>query len=107
MSEFANWNYPTAVRLGAGRIAELAGACRELSCSAPLLVTDPGLADSSMVAAALSSCQQAGLSVNEPSICSGVGWLVTNQNVDGSWNLGVPGVHPYVRIVGFEGEDEP
>lgn len=22
-------------------------------------------------------------------------------------NLGVPGVHPYVRIVGFEGEDEP
>lgn len=22
-------------------------------------------------------------------------------------NLGVPGVHPYVRIVGFEGDDEP
>ena len=24
----ANWNYPTAIRFGAGRIAELAEACR-------------------------------------------------------------------------------
>ena len=30
-----NWNYPTAVRVGAGRIAELADACRELGMSAP------------------------------------------------------------------------
>ncbi|MCP4432665.1 MAG: iron-containing alcohol dehydrogenase, partial [Gammaproteobacteria bacterium] len=39
----ANWNYPTAVRTGAGRINELAAVCRELKLQAPLLVTDPGL----------------------------------------------------------------
>ena len=40
----ANWNYPTAVRFGAGRIAELAEACRAAGIKRPLLVTDPGLA---------------------------------------------------------------
>jgi alcohol dehydrogenase class IV len=39
-----NWNYPTRVRFGAGRIRELPGACRELGVRRPLLVTDPGLA---------------------------------------------------------------
>ena len=40
----ANWNYPTAIRFGAGRIKELPANCRELGISRPLLVTDPGLA---------------------------------------------------------------
>jgi len=40
-----NWNYPTAVRFGAGRIAELAAACRELGMTKPLFVTDQGLAE--------------------------------------------------------------
>jgi alcohol dehydrogenase class IV len=39
-----NWNYPTRVRFGAGRICELPAACRELGITRPLLVTDPGLA---------------------------------------------------------------
>jgi alcohol dehydrogenase len=39
-----NWNYPTRVRFGAGRISELPAACRELGVTRPLLVTDPGLA---------------------------------------------------------------
>lgn len=38
-----NWNYPTAVRTGPGRISELADACKELGMRNPLLVTDPGL----------------------------------------------------------------
>src|SRR4051794_12760056 len=45
----ANWNYPTAIRFGAGRIAELPDACRALGISRPLLVTDPALAEMAMV----------------------------------------------------------
>jgi alcohol dehydrogenase class IV len=44
-----NWNYPTKVRIGAGRIAELARVCRSLGMSRPLLVTDAGLAAHPMV----------------------------------------------------------
>ena len=40
----ADWNYPTAIRFGAGRVAELPAACRELGLERPLLVTDPALA---------------------------------------------------------------
>jgi alcohol dehydrogenase class IV len=41
----ANWNYPTAIRFGAGRIAELPAACASLGIRRPLLVTDHGLRD--------------------------------------------------------------
>ncbi len=40
----ANWTYPTAIRFGAGRIAELADACRAAGMTRPLVVTDAGLA---------------------------------------------------------------
>ncbi|MGE0715465.1 MAG: iron-containing alcohol dehydrogenase [Alphaproteobacteria bacterium] len=40
----ANWSYPTAVRFGVGRIAELPAACRSVGILRPLVVTDPGLA---------------------------------------------------------------
>lgn len=40
----ADWSYPTAIRFGAGRIAELGEACRAAGISRPLLVTDTGLA---------------------------------------------------------------
>ncbi len=59
----ANWNYPTAMRVGAGRISELVDICRDLKMNAPLLVTDPGLAGLPMVADAVANCQQAGLSI--------------------------------------------
>ena len=57
----ANWNYPTAIRVGAGRLPEVAAACKELGIKAPLLVTDPGLADLPMVQQAVSACANAGL----------------------------------------------
>jgi hypothetical protein len=57
----ANWNYPTNIRVGIGRIKELAAACQELGMQAPLLITDPGLAKLPMVELALKNCQQAGL----------------------------------------------
>ena len=40
----ANWNYPTRVWFGAGRIAELPAACRALGVKRPLVITDRGLA---------------------------------------------------------------
>ena len=57
----SNWNYPTAVRFGAGRITELADACRALGMTKPLLVTDPGIAGLPMVADAVLANDDAGL----------------------------------------------
>jgi alcohol dehydrogenase class IV len=57
----ANWNYPTAIRFGAGRIKELAEACRATGIKAPLLVTDPFLAKQPMTRSALDGLRDAGL----------------------------------------------
>ena len=56
-----NWNYPTTIRFGSGRIRELAKACRELGMLQPLLVTDPGLAELPMIKQALENCHNGGL----------------------------------------------
>jgi alcohol dehydrogenase class IV len=56
-----NWNYPTSVRFGIGRIAELPAVCRELGLRRPLLVTDPGLRKLPMIAGALAALKAAGL----------------------------------------------
>jgi alcohol dehydrogenase class IV len=56
-----NWNYPTAIRFGAGRIRELPEVCRTLGMQRPLLVTDEGLARLPMVTDAVRSCTQEGL----------------------------------------------
>lgn len=57
----ANWNYPTTVWVGEGRLVELASACKALGIDAPLLVTDAGLVDSPIVTDALLGCTDAGL----------------------------------------------
>ena len=57
----ANWSYPTAIRFGAGRIAELAEACAAAGIKKPLLVTDKGLASLPITAAALDLMNAAGL----------------------------------------------
>jgi alcohol dehydrogenase class IV len=56
-----NWNYPTAIRFGAGRIKELPDACKTLCMKNPLLVTDPALAKLPMILEAAKSCTDAGL----------------------------------------------
>ena len=53
----ANWNYPTAIRFGAGRVAELADSCAALGIARPLLVTDPALAGMPMVLDALAATE--------------------------------------------------
>lgn len=57
----ANWNYPTRVWSGPGRIGELAAACRDLGIERPLLVTDRGLRDHLMINAALAAVPTARL----------------------------------------------
>jgi alcohol dehydrogenase len=57
----ANWNYPTAVRFGAGRIAELPDAVKAAGMANPLFVTDPFLATQPMTASALAALKAAGL----------------------------------------------
>jgi alcohol dehydrogenase class IV len=53
MTLSANWSYPTAIRFGAGRLEELAEACRTAGMKRPLLVTDRGLADQAITQGAL------------------------------------------------------
>jgi alcohol dehydrogenase class IV len=59
----ANWSYPTAIRFGAGRIKELADACRAAGITRPLLVTDAGLAKLPITTRAMTLLKEAGLPV--------------------------------------------
>ena len=74
----ANWNYPTNIRNGIGRIKELASACKELGMKAPLLITDPGLADLPMVQETLENCRREGLRCD---IFSGIKSNPNGENV--------------------------
>jgi alcohol dehydrogenase class IV len=53
MDRRGNWNYPTTVRFGAGRVAELADAVKAAKMRNPLFVTDPVLAKLPMTQAAM------------------------------------------------------
>jgi alcohol dehydrogenase class IV len=54
-----DWNYPTSIRVGAGRAEELADACRSTGIQRPLLVTDQFLGGTDMIQRALGDCRQA------------------------------------------------
>jgi alcohol dehydrogenase len=60
-SPTANWSYPTAIRFGAGRIAEIGPACAEAGIRRPLLVTDRGLATLPITARTLDLMESSGL----------------------------------------------
>jgi len=59
----ADWAFPTKIRFGFGRVAELPEACRELNMVRPLLVTDAGIAALPMTAQIMESCRTAGLGI--------------------------------------------
>jgi alcohol dehydrogenase class IV len=56
-----NWNYPTTIWAGAGRIAELPAACSRAGIRRPLLVTDEGLRLNPMIHTALGTLEQGAL----------------------------------------------
>lgn len=76
---FANWNYPTAIRFGAGRAAELGDACKQAGMANPLLVTDPGLAALPMISDAVKAVEGAGLSIK---VFSAIKGNPTLENVE-------------------------
>ncbi len=88
----ANWNYPTAIKVGAGRIRELPALCLSLGMKNALLITDPGLASLPIVQQAVLSCQSAGLGC---AVFSNIKGNPTEQNVN-------DGVHAY-RTGNFDG----
>jgi alcohol dehydrogenase class IV len=63
MQLVGNWNYPTQVWIGAGRLAELPAACFAAGIANPLLVTDSALATHDMIGAAVTHLNRAGFSV--------------------------------------------
>jgi len=60
MNLTGNWSYPTSVKFGAGRIAELPAACAQAGMTRPLLVTDKGLANLPITAQVLDIMESAG-----------------------------------------------
>lgn len=60
MNLTGNWSYPTSVKFGAGRIAELPAACAQAGMTRPLLVTDKGLADLPITSQVLDIMEHAG-----------------------------------------------
>ena len=57
----ANWSYPTAIRFGPGRIADLPTALGIAGIARPLFVTDPGLVALPIVERTLDILRKAGI----------------------------------------------
>jgi len=79
MSYSANWNYPTNVKVGAGRVSELSGLCRSMGMSAPLVITDPGLAALPMFQDVVKEINASGLRCG---VFSGIKANPTGENVE-------------------------
>jgi alcohol dehydrogenase class IV len=56
-----NWNYPTTIWAGPGRIAELPDACARAGIKRALIVTDEGLAGAPMIQSALAALKDSAL----------------------------------------------
>ena len=93
----ANWNYPTAMRVGPGRLSELPDVCQEAGISAPLLVTDPGVATLPMVENSIISCRDAGLRCE---LFSNIKPNPTGQNVEDGVQAYLEGQHDGVIALG-------
>ena len=59
----ATWTYPTTIRFGVGRIAEIGEACQAAGIRRPMLVTDRGLAGLPITLHTLELMEAAGLGV--------------------------------------------
>jgi len=56
-----NWNYPTTIWAGPGRIAELADACARAGMKRPLIITDEGLSGAPMIKKTLAAVKDSAL----------------------------------------------
>lgn len=88
----ANWSYPTSVRFGAGRISEIADACKSAGITRPLFVTDRGLASMEIATRTLDLLKAAGLG----------GDIFANVDPNPSDTNAMEGLEVY-RAGGFDG----
>jgi alcohol dehydrogenase class IV len=92
-----NWNYPTAVKVGAGRVRELPQWCESLGMRRPLLITDPGLAALPLIGNVLEHCRSVGL---ECGLFHDVKGNPTGKNVDDGVAIFKAGGHDGVIAFG-------
>jgi len=75
----SNWNYPTSVWFGQGRVKDLHIACKNLSITKPLFVTDQDLAKTDLVKKIISDSNLKSLSIN---VFSNIKGNPVGSNVD-------------------------
>lgn len=92
-----NFNYPTAYRIGAGRLSELASACSELGMARPLVVTDPGVAALPWFATVLEQLDRAGLG---GAVFSDVKPNPTGSDVEAGVKVFLEGEHDGIVLIG-------
>ncbi len=73
-----DWLFPTEIRFGAGRLAELGALCRRHGIMRPLLVTDRGLAQLPLTQRVIEAARKAGIA---PQLFAEVQENPTDENV--------------------------
>ena len=92
--ENMNWNYPTPIWFGINRIKEAQIACDNLRIKNPLIVTDPGILQTSIITKVINSLS------NETKVYSDVQGNPTGENVTNGVNVFNKGNHDGVIAVG-------
>ncbi len=92
-----NSNYPTAFRIGCGRIRELPAACRDFGFTRPMIVTDPGIAKLPWFAPIVAALEASGL---RPTVWHDVDPNPTEANVDAGVAAYREGGHDGLVLVG-------
>lgn len=92
-----NWNYPTRIWSGPGRIGDLDEACALAGIAHPLIVTDKGLEDSGIIAKVCEVLAKAGLAY---AVYAEVQGNPVGKNVDNGTALYRSGGHDGVIAVG-------
>lgn len=93
----ANWSFPTSVRFGVGRIAELAAIVKERGARRPLVITDNGLKALPPVQGALDALRTGGY---EPAMFHDVKPNPTGSNVAEGVRALKAGGHDLVIAIG-------
>jgi alcohol dehydrogenase class IV len=97
MNLTGNWNYPTTVRFGAGRVSELPQHAKAAGMMRPLFVTDPVVAAMPMTARALAALAAGGI---EAAVFSDVKPNPVAANVEAGVNALRAGRHDGVIAFG-------
>jgi alcohol dehydrogenase class IV len=92
-----NSNYPTAYRIGCGRIRELAAACGDFGFARPMIVTDPNVAKLPWFAGVLAQLDAAGI---DPVVWHEVDPNPTEANVDAGVAAYRRGGHDGLVLIG-------